>query len=79
MPFRKLRLRRQVRRCKRRIEMFEQRRARSQAALIEALLANTHPDDKDVDFFNQFSQLIDHERDKMHAYMDQLEQLKKKQ
>jgi len=72
MPFRKMKLRREIRRCKRKIELIEQRRARSQAALVTAILSNAHPDDRDVDYFNQFTQMIDHEREKMRAYMEEL-------
>ena len=73
-----LKLRREIRRCKRKIEMIEQRRARSQAALITAILDGTDPDDRDVDYFNQFTEMIDREREKMHALMRQRDEKKKK-
>lgn len=72
MWIKKMKLRREIKRCKRKIELIEQRRSRSQAALVTAILSNTHPDDKDVDYFNQFTQMIDREREKMHALMQEL-------
>ena len=72
MLIRKIKLRRAIRRSKRRIELIEQRRSRSQAALIAAILANTHPDDRDVDYFHQFTEMIEKEREKLHALMKEL-------
>ena len=72
MWFKKMKLRRAIRRCKRKIELLEQRRSRSQAALVTAILSDTHPDDRDVDYFNQFTQMIDSEREKMRALMKEL-------
>lgn len=72
MWFKKMKLRRAIRRCKRKIELLEQRRSRSQAALVTAILSDAHPDDRDVDYFNQFTQMIDSEREKMRALMKEL-------
>ena len=72
MLIRQIKLRRAIRRSKRRIEMIEQRRSRSQAALVAAILSNTHPDDRDVDYFNQFTEMIENERGKLHALMEEL-------
>lgn len=78
MWIRNLKLRREIKRCKRKIELIEQRRERSQAALMAAILSGTDPDDRDVDYFNQFTEMIDREREKMHTFMRELKEKKKK-
>ncbi len=74
--FKKLKLKRAIEQSKKQIALLEQKRTRSQAALMEAILQHTSPDDQDVDFFNHFSTRIEQERQKMHQLMDELEQLK---
>ena len=76
--FEKHKLRKEIEKSKKNIEMLEQKRTRSQAALVEAILRHTDPDDKDVDFFNQFTDQIEAERGRMHNLMSQLEQLSAK-
>lgn len=73
--FKKFRLKRAIERSKKQIALLEQKRTRSQAALMEAILQHTSPDDKDVDFFNYFTTRIEEERGKMHRLMDELEKL----
>ncbi len=73
--FRKMRLKRRIRACKKTIIAIEKRRARSQAALVEAILTNTVPSDEDVDYFNTFTAQINATRDRMHAYQAELTQL----
>ena len=73
--FDKLNLKRKIKKSKERIEQIEQKRSRSQAALVTAILSHTQPDDRDVDFFNQFTAQINEERDRMHALMKELEEL----
>ena len=70
--FEKQKLRKSIKKSKRLIELYEQKRARSQAALVEAILRHTEPRDSDVDYFNQFTELIENERSKMHRLTDQL-------
>lgn len=76
--FRKLKLKNKIKRCKLRIAELEQKRTRSQAALVEAILTHTEPADSDVDFFNMFTAKINTERDLMHKYTTELEKLKEK-
>jgi hypothetical protein len=76
--FEKRKLRKQIKKAKEAIVELEQKRARSQAALIDALLKNEDPDDMEVDYFNQFSGLIDGERERLHALMEEYEALTKK-
>ena len=73
--FKKFRLKREIDRSKKQIALLEQKRTRSQAALMEAILQHTSPDDKDVDYFNHFTSRIDRERAKMHQLMEELEKL----
>ncbi len=76
--FKKMSLKRRIDRCKRNIAHLEQKRSRSQAALVEAILTHSVPNDDDVDFFNRFTDLINSERSNMHILMKELEELNKK-
>ena len=73
--FKKMKLKREIENCKKEIEMLEQKRTRSQAALVEAILRQTSPKDSDVDYFNRFTAKIEEERDRLHRLMDELEKL----
>lgn len=75
--FEKMKLKKAIERSKERITEIEQRRTRSQAALVEAILQQKDPDDKDVDYFNQFTAQIEEERSILHRLMKQLEDLEK--
>jgi hypothetical protein len=76
--FEKRKLRKQIKKAKEAIVELEQKRARSQAALVEALLKNEDPDDREVDYFNQFSEKIDGERERLRALTEEYEALIKK-
>ena len=76
--FLKMKLRRQIKQSKDAIAQLEQRRSRSQAALVTALLNNAVPRDEEVDYFNYFSEKIDRERDHLHELIEQYEALLKK-
>ena len=76
--FTRLKLRRQIKQAKKNILELEQRRSRSQAALVAAILNNKIPNDDDVDYFNMFTGKIDAERDRMHALMEKYNALVKK-
>ena len=75
--FKKIKLRKQIRRIKKNICELEQKRSRSQAALVTAILKNEIPRDEDVDYFNHFNGLIDNERDRLHDLMEEYEALTK--
>jgi hypothetical protein len=64
--FEKLKIKAEIKRCKRIIEELESKRTRSQAALVEAILTSKSPDDDDVEWFNRYTALIDSERSKLH-------------
>ena len=72
MFFEKIRLKREIKKSRRMIELLEQKRSRSQAALVEAILTHRTPADDDVDFFNMYTERINAEREKMHALMNTL-------
>lgn len=73
--FKKMQLRHAIKKSKRIILALEQKRSRSQAALVEAILTHTTPQDTDVDFFNMYTERINAERDKMHRLTDELNKL----
>ena len=73
--FEKAKLKKAIKQSKERIDTIEQKRTRSQAALVDAILRQAQPDDRDVDYFNQFTEQIDAERDNLHKLMKQLEEL----
>lgn len=73
--FRKLRLKRQIKQIRERIEEIERKRARSQAALVEAILTHTTPNDEDVDFFNRFTAQIEEQRNLLHQVQAELDSL----
>ena len=73
--FEKRKLKKAIEKSKEKIEQIEQKRARSQSALVDAILRHTEPNDTDVDYFNQFTAQIEDERANLHRLMRQLEQL----
>ena len=75
--FEKSIIKKKIKRAKKNIEMLEKKRTRSQAALVTAILSNQTPVDEDVEYFNRFTELIEAERNKMHGFMKDLEDLKK--
>ena len=68
----KIKLRRAIRTLKREIEQIEQRRNRSQAAIVKAILSGTQPDDCEVDYFNQFTRMIEREREALQTMLREL-------
>ncbi|MBO4584961.1 MAG: hypothetical protein IKZ81_03065 [Clostridia bacterium] len=75
--FKKMKLKKEIEQSKQKIAELEQKRARSQAALVEAILLKTEPKDDDVDFFNKFTEQIEEERQHMHDLMKELDALNK--
>ena len=73
--FEKSKLKKCIKKCKSNIETLEKKRTRSQAALVEAILTQQSPDDSDVEYFNRFTELIEAERNRMHDFEKQLEDL----
>lgn len=73
--FRKIKLKKQIRACIREINLLEQRRSRSQAALVSAILTGTTPADDDVDYFNRYTARINETRDRLHQLQQDYETL----
>ena len=64
--FEKFKIRKQIKVIRQRIAFLEQKRARSQAALVDAILKKVDPNDEDVEYFNQFTSEIERLRSEMH-------------
>ncbi len=73
--FRKIKLKKQIRACIREINLLDQRRSRSQAALVSAILTGTTPADDDVDYFNRYTAQINETRDRLHQLQQEYETL----
>jgi len=76
--FKKLRLESKIKKCKKEITFVEQKRYRSQAGLVEAILTKTTPSDEDVDYFNKYTVTINNLRDEIREYQKEIDDLKKK-
>ena len=72
--FDKKKLKRAIRLSKYKIELLEKKRYRSQAALVEAIMTHTPPDDDDVEYFNRYTGMIEEERAQLHHLMAQMAQ-----
>lgn len=73
--FKKAKLKSAIKKSKKQLALLEQKRYRSQAALVTAILTQTDPDDTDVDYFNHYTALITEERNNLHKLESELEQL----
>ena len=73
--FEKAKLKAKIRKCKKEIAALEQKRVRSQAALVEAILTHQAPKDDDVEFFNKYTAQIETVRQKMHELQQQLKEM----
>ena len=62
----------------REIEALEQKRERSQIAVMRALIAGEKPSPEDAQYFDVFTALIDKERENLRNLYVQLNELKKK-
>ncbi|MDE5563019.1 MAG: hypothetical protein K2K13_00930 [Clostridiales bacterium] len=71
-------LKKQIDDCEREIRAYEQKRERSQTAIMRAMLAGKKASPEDEQYFNVFSNLIDQEREKLRGLYAELEELKKK-
>ena len=71
-------LKRAIANSEREIEALEQKRARSQSALLAAVINNTKPDATDSEYFRVFTALIDAERENLRKLTEELKDLKNK-
>ncbi len=68
-------LKRKIAESEEEIVLLEQKRGRSQSALLEAIISNRQPDPTDVEYFKTFSQLIDLERANWRKLKSELDNL----
>ncbi len=73
--FQKYFLKKRIAEFKKLIADTEQKRSRSQAALVDAILTHKTPSDADVEFFNKYTAEIDGYRAQMHELLEQLNNL----
>ena len=71
----KSKLKKEINASRKKILMLEQKRTRSQAALVYALLNHTTPNDSDIEYFNQFTVQMENERVHMHELRAELEKM----
>ncbi len=57
--FKKFKLKKELKELQQQILFLEQKRTRSEAAIISALLKHVDPADDDVDYFNTYTAQID--------------------
>ena len=66
-------LKKAIEECELEIKSLEQKRMRSQSALLESVLTNTKPDEQEMEFFRVFSALVKKEREKLIALTNELQ------
>lgn len=71
----KSKLKKAINVSRKKIALLEQKRNRSQAALVYALLNHATPGDADIEYFNRYTAQIEEERAKMQELMAELEKL----
>ena len=76
--FKRIKIKRKIRVLKLQITELEKKRARSQSALVDAILTKKEPSDSDVDYFNKYTARIDHDRERIRELEKQLEEGKTK-
>lgn len=62
----------------REIKALEQKRERSQSAIMRAIISKKEPDPTDEEYFRVFSALIDNERANLRRMIEELEGLSSK-
>lgn len=60
------------------IERLEQKRNRSQSALLQAFLEHKAPNETDAEYFRVYTQLIDLERSNLRKLRSELKELEEK-
>ena len=51
----KSKLKKEIKMCRQTIEEIERKRSRSQSALVQAILLQEEPDERDVEWFNKYT------------------------
>lgn len=73
--FEKRKIKKEIKKCQKTIEQIEKKRARSQAALVQAVLLQEKTNDADVEWFNKYTGEITACRNRMLELKDQLKKL----
>lgn len=73
--FEKYKIKKDIRSILNEITELESKRARSQSALVTAILEHTDPDDEDVEFFNKYTMQINSKRDQLKIKESELKKL----
>lgn len=71
----KSKLKKEINASRKKILALEQKRTRSQAALVYALLNHTTPSDSDIEYFNKFTVEMENERVHMHELIAELDKM----
>lgn len=74
--FEKLKLKKEIKKCQKTIEEIERKRARSQAALVQAVLLQEETNEADVEWFNKYTGEITACRNRMIDLQKKLRELK---
>ena len=73
--FKKLKLKQELKEVQQQMVHLEQKRTRSEAAIISALLKHVDPADDDVDYFNMYTAQIDELRMRIQEINQQMDVL----
>ena len=68
-------LKKAVEQSREEIEQLERKLGRSQVAIIEAIISQSKPSDKDIEYFRTYAQLIDVERENLKKLNEELRKL----
>ena len=71
----KSKLKKEIKVCRQTIEEIERKRARSQSALVQAILLQEEPDERDVEWFNKYTGEITACRNHMKELQNKLNSL----
>ena len=71
----KRKLKKEIKICRQTIEEIERKRSRSQSALVQAVLLQETPDERDVEWFNKYTGEITACRNHMIELQKQLDSL----
>ena len=74
--FEKRKLAREIKKCRKSIEQMEQKRSRSQSALVEAILLHEEPNEEDTRWFNKYMTEIKACRERMTELQNKLETMR---
>ncbi len=72
---RKRELKRAIEDCELEIKSLEQKRMRSQSALLESVLMKSEPDKTEMEYFRVFSALVNKERQRLIQLNEELKNL----